>query len=247
MTDDLAAPAAPAAADTHGAPGIPDPVEPTTLPIAGSDRSWPVRRVFCVGRNYADHAREMGNDPDREPPFFFTKPADAVVHASGSIPYPPLTTDFHYAVELVIAIGRGGADIEVDAAAGHIFGYGAGIDLPRRDLQREAKDRGGPWDWAKAFDLSAPVSAIHPLPTILDSGRIWLSVNGELRQDGDLAAMIWPVADIVAAASRAVSLQPGDLIFTGTPAGVGPLQPGDVVTGGVEGVDEFTVTITGRA
>lgn len=228
MTDHVIAP--PAAAD---------------VAVEGTDARFPIRRVFCVGRNYAAHAREMGKDPDREPPFFFTKPADAVCDAGGTIPYPPLTQDLHHEVELVVAIGRGGRDIAPEDAESHIWGYGIGIDLTRRDLQQQAKDLGRPWDWGKAFDRSAPCSPLVPASRIghPKSGRISLSVNGEIRQQGDLADQIWPVADIVAICSASVELRPGDLIFTGTPAGVAALKPGDRLEGEIEGVARLSLAI----
>ena len=228
MTDYVIAP--PAAAD---------------IAVAGTEARFPIRRVFCVGRNYAAHAREMGKDPDREPPFFFTKPADAVCDAGGTIPYPPLTQDLHHEVELVVAIGRGGRDIAPEDAQMHIWGYGIGIDLTRRDLQQQAKDLGRPWDWGKAFDRSAPCSPLVPASRIghPTKGRISLSVNGELRQQGDLADQIWPVDDIVAICSASVELMPGDLIFTGTPAGVAALKPGDRLEGEIEGVAQLRLTI----
>jgi fumarylpyruvate hydrolase len=235
----------------------------TTLAVAGTAALWPVRRVLCVGRNYAEHAREMGADPDREPPFFFGKPTDAVISAAGIVPYPPLTNDLQFEVELVIAIGGTAANIASGDALRVVFGYAVGVDLTRRDLQNDAKALRRPWDWAKGFDASAPVSPIQPFtegpasgaPTselpasgtralgVPTSGAIWLNVNGEEKQRGDLAAMIWGVAEIVAFASQSVVLKPGDLIFTGTPAGVGTIVPGDVVSGGVEGVAEFSFTI----
>lgn len=216
-----------------------------SVEIAGCAARFAVRRVFCVGRNYADHAREMGADPNREPPFFFTKPADAIVPASGTVPYPTLTSELHYEIELVIAIGRGGRAIAADAALDHVWGYGVGVDLTRRDLQAEAKKAGRPWDWAKGFDASGPVTALHPAASIghPQRGRIWLAVNGALRQQGDLADMIWPIPDVIAYASRAVELRAGDLIFTGTPAGVAALQPGERVTGGVDGVASFEFVV----
>jgi fumarylpyruvate hydrolase len=218
-----------------------------TVAVAGTAERFPVRRIFCVGRNYAAHAREMGNDPDREPPFFFTKPADAVVDSGTAIPYPMLTASLHHEIELVVAIGTAGADIAVDGALAHIWGYGVGIDLTRRDLQDEAKQMRRPWDWSKGFDLSAPCGPLSPASKVAHpaSGRIWLAVNGETRQDADLADLIWPVADIVSICSRAMALKPGDLIFTGTPAGVGAIEPGDRVTGGIDGLGEISLDVEG--
>jgi len=223
---------------------IPQP--PTaSVAIAGDSRRFPIRRVFCVGRNYSEHAREMGHDPDREPPFFFAKPADAVVPAEGVIAYPPLTADLHHEVELVVAIGEGGADIEPEQALAHVWGYGAGLDLTRRDLQAHAKKLGRPWDFAKGFDESAPCTALVPAATLGHpaSGAIWLQVNGEERQRGNLNDQIWSVPEVISYLSRAVTLQPGDLIFTGTPAGVGALQPGDHVSAGIDGIAEFELRI----
>ncbi|WP_299752049.1 fumarylacetoacetate hydrolase family protein [uncultured Tateyamaria sp.] len=219
--------------------------QPASVAVAGSEDRFPIRRIFCVGRNYAAHAREMGKDPDREPPFFFTKPADAVVDSPCTIPYPPLTADLHHEIELVIAIGTGGANIPADAVMDHVWGAGVGIDMTRRDLQAEAKKMGRPWDWAKAFDFSAPMSPLVPLQNVpsLTAGRIWLAVNGEVRQDADIADLIWPVREHVAYLSQAVTLAPGDLIMTGTPAGVGAVKTGDVMTGGVEGIAEIEVTV----
>jgi fumarylpyruvate hydrolase len=222
---------------------FPPPPTPSVA-IAGSGKRFPVRRIFCVGRNYAAHARELGND-ERDPPFFFTKPADAVVDSGAVIPYPALTNNLHHEIELVAAIGRGGFRIARDAALGHVWGYGVGVDLTRRDLQDVAKKAARPWDWSKAFDQSAPCGPLAPVETTGHpaKGRIWLSVNGETRQDGDLAELIWPIADVVAICSEAMELRPGDLIFTGTPAGVGPLAAGDRVSGGVDGVGTVEVTL----
>ncbi|VDC19073.1 Fumarylpyruvate hydrolase [Pseudogemmobacter humi] len=222
------------------------PPAPASLAIAGSDARFPVRRIFCVGRNYAAHAREMGKDPDREPPFFFTKPADAVADSGTAIPYPPETRDFHYEIELIIAIGADGADVPVEKARDLIWGYGVGIDLTRRDLQLQARDKGRPWDWGKAFDLSAPIAPLHPVAQTghLESGRIWLAVNGNIRQDADITELIWNVPEIVSTLSRSMVLRRGDIIMTGTPAGVGAIVPGDRVTGGVEGLGEIAITIT---
>lgn len=231
---------------------VPLPPVPS-LAVAGTDARFPVRRVFCVGRNYAKHALEMGADPERSPPFFFAKPADAVLDAyptlGASVPYPPLTDDLHHEVELVVAIGTGGADIAPDDALDHVFGYGVALDLTRRDLQAAAKKDGRPWHDAKGFDHSAPASALQPASAIGHprAGRIWLSVDGETRQDADLSELIWPVPDILAHLSRSVRLAPGDLVLTGTPAGVGPLQPGQRVVAGVEDVALLSVTIGPRS
>lgn len=222
--------------------------ETASVAVAGSSARFPVRRVFCVGRNYAAHAREMGSDPNREPPFFFTKPADAVVPASGAVPYPPSTNDLHHEVELVVALKSGGKDIDAAQALDLVWGYGVGLDLTRRDLQAAAKDAGRPWDMAKGFDASAPCSLLHPVSDVGHpaQARIWLEVNGTLRQEGNLDEMIWPVADVIASLSRLVTLAPGDLIYSGTPSGVGALQPGDRVRGGVDGVDTFELDIAPR-
>jgi fumarylpyruvate hydrolase len=223
---------------------IPAPPQPTVA-VFGTQARFPVRRIFCVGRNYAAHAREMGSDPTREAPFFFCKPADAVVDTGTAIPYPPETQNLHHEIELVVAIGKAGADIAVAQALDHVFGYAAGIDLTRRDLQNAAKDHGRPWDWGKGFDHSAPIA---PLRQVAEIGhparaRIWLAVNGKLRQDSNTADMIWPVADIISIASRSMELRPGDLIMTGTPENVGPLVPGDVVTGGIEGLPDIEIVV----
>lgn len=221
------------------------PPTPPSVAVAGGKTRFPVRRIFCVGRNYAAHAREMGKDPDQEPPFFFTKPADAVVDSGATLPYPPETEDLHYEVELVVAIGVGGSNIAEARAAQHIWGYGVGVDLTRRDLQNAAKALGRPWDWAKAFDRSAPCGPIarardigHPT-----QGRIWLAVNGVLKQDGALQDMIWTPPAIIAVLSRSMDVRPGDLIFTGTPAGVGALQPGDQVDAGVEDIGDVRFSL----
>lgn len=207
--------------------------------LAGSEARFPVRRIYCVARNYAEHAREMGYDPDREPPFFFNKPADALVENGCDVPYPPRTNNLHHEVELVIAIGKSGRNIPVEDAEAHIYGYAVGNDLTRRDLQSLAKKDGRPWDTAKGFDNSAPMSAIHRVDEVghLREGRIWLKVNGETRQDGDLNAMIWSIPEVIAELSTLYELRAGDLIFTGTPAGVGPVVPGDIIECGVDGLD----------
>ena len=226
---------------------LPPPV-PASVAVEGSAARFAVRRIICVGRNYAAHAREMGRDPDREPPFFFLKPADAVVDSGSTVPYPPLTENLHYEIELVVAIGTGGADIPPDGALDHVFGYGVGIDLTRRDLQLAARDQGRPWDWGKAFDCSAPVASLRTAAQAGHPGaaRIWLAVNGTVKQDSDIAKLIWPVRDIIAMASQAMELQPGDLIMTGTPEGVGPVKPGDAITGGITGLGEIRLTIGAR-
>ena len=207
-----------------------------------------MRRIFCVGRNYAAHAREMGNDPDREPPFFFGKPADAVVDSGTTIPYPALTENLHHEIELVVAIGRGGSNIPEAEALDHVWGYGVGIDFTRRDLQDTAKKMGRPWDWSKGFDQSAPCGPIMPVAQSghPSSGRVWLSVNGEVRQEGDLNELIWSIPEVIAICSAAMELKAGDLIYTGTPAGVGAVNDGDRITGGVEGVGEIEITIGAR-
>lgn len=215
-----------------------------SVAVEGTAARFPVRRIFCVGRNYADHAREMGNDPDREPPFFFTKPADALVATGATVAYPPATSDFHHEAELVIALGKGGADVPVADAPALIFGHAAGNDLTRRDLQADAKQTRRPWDMSKGFDASAVIGAIRPGP--LADGRLRCTVNGAVRQDTLLSAMIWPVADIIAYLSRLVLLAPGDLIYTGTPAGVGALVTGDRCEVTIDGLQPAVVTIAGR-
>jgi fumarylpyruvate hydrolase len=218
------------------------PPPPPSLAILGTDQRFPVARIWCVGRNYAAHAREMGADPDREPPFFFAKPATALV-TDGRVPYPPATHDLQHEVELVVTIHGSGRDVAVEDALTLVFGYAVGIDLTRRDLQHDAKKHGRPWDMAKGFDFSAPCSPLQPATTHPTQGRIELSVQGKLRQHADLRDMLWSVAETVSALSRLVTLRPGDLIFTGTPEGVGPVLPGDVLTCAVAGVATLTVTI----
>ena len=204
-----------------------------------------MRRIFCVGRNYAEHAREMGMDPEREPPFFFTKPADAVVADGSRIAFPSRTANLHHEIELVLALGSGGRDIPVASAVDHIFGYAVGLDLTRRDLQAAARKEGRPWDTAKGFDQSAPISAIVPAIETghPQRGRILLAVNGSARQQGDIADMIWNVPEIVAELSTYFELAAGDLIYTGTPAGVGPIERGDHLEGSIEGVGTLALTI----
>lgn len=223
------------------------PVQPSVA-IVGGDARFPVRRIFCVGRNYAGHVREMGNDPRSEPPIFFTKPADAVVESGAAIPYPQNTANLHHEVELVLAIGRGGAQIDEAAALEQVWGYGVGVDLTRRDRQAEAKQAGAPWDVAKAFDQSAPIGPLTPAAQCghLNNGRIWLSVNGAVRQEADLGDMIWKTPEIVSALSRSWALRPGDLVFTGTPAGVSALHIGDSVQCGVAGLADLAFSIGAR-
>jgi fumarylpyruvate hydrolase len=212
--------------------------------IDGSAQRFPVHRIYCVGRNYADHAKEMGTDPKSDPPVFFMKPADAVRPTESAIPYPPQTSNLHHEIELVVAMGTGGRDIPAARALEHVFGYAAGNDLTRRDLQNAAKRLGTPWDTSKGFDASAPCGALRPASAgHVASGRIWLSVNGQVRQDADVSAMIWSVPEIIAQLSRFYTLEPGDLIYTGTPAGVGPLVPGDLIEGGIQGLPGLRHTI----
>lgn len=220
------------------------PPPPASLAIDASRDRFPLRRIFCVGRNYSAHVREMGADT-REPPFFFCKPADAVVDSGAHIRFPVACTNLHHEAELVVALGRGGADIDADSAQDHVWGYAAGIDLTRRDLQSAAKAARRPWDMAKGFDRSAPCGALLPVtrgghPA---RGHIRLSVNDDIRQDADLAEMIWPVPQIIAHLSRLVRLAPGDLVFTGTPAGVGPVVPGDRLRVEIAGLPELALTV----
>ena len=216
-----------------------------TAGIAGSDALFPVRRIWCVGRNYAAHAREMGYDPAREPPFFFGKPADALHPETEAVPFPSATRDFHHEVELVVALARGGRDIPAAAAQDAIFGYGIGIDWTRRDLQAEAKAQGKPWDAAKGFDHSATLGPLHPAAAVGHpaSARIWLAVNGVLRQDADIATLIWSVPEVIASLSRLFEVRAGDLIYTGTPAGVGAVHRGDRIACGIEGLGEIETLI----
>lgn len=221
-----------------------DPDPPATIPVAGGPLRFPVRRIWCIGRNYADHAEEMGFDPNAEPPFFFSKPADSIVADGSSLPFPLATSELHFEVELVVALQSGGTQIPAEEALNHVYGYATGLDMTRRDLQAEAKRLGRPWDLAKAFDQSAPIGAIMPAAAIghPDRGAISMRLNGELRQDGDLAQQIWPVASAIAFLSNSVELRAGDLIMTGTPAGVGSVQPGDTLEAGIEGVGTLTVS-----
>jgi fumarylpyruvate hydrolase len=222
---------------------IAPPVIPA-LPVRGSARMFPVRRIFCVGRNYAEHAIEMGSDPTREPPFYFAKPADALVVDGADMPYPPATQSLHHEMELVVAIGSAGRDIPVGDALRHVWGYCAGLDMTRRDLQNEAKKTGRPWDMGKGFDHSAPMGALVPARGVDPSrGRIELRVNGEVRQESDLSKLIWSVPEVISNLSHLVRLAPGDLIMTGTPEGVAAVKRGDLLEGMVEGVGEVRCRI----
>jgi fumarylpyruvate hydrolase len=216
-----------------------------TVPVVGSAVPFPVRRIYCVGRNYVAHIREMKESDERDPPFFFQKPPDAIVGDKAVVPYPPLTNDLHYEVELAVAIGQGGRNIPVHDAESHIFGYAIGIDLTRRDRQREAGKRGLPWEIGKSFDHSAPCGPIHPISGTgaIRKGPITLSVNGEMRQRGDISEMIWNVPEIIANLSAQYELRPGDLIFTGTPSGVGPIVPGDEIECAIGGLGKLQITI----
>ena len=220
------------------------PPAPVALPVRGSRALFPIRRVYCVGRNYAEHAIEMGHDPNKEPPFFFQKNPDNVV-TDGRFPYPSATKDVHHEIELVVALSKGGENIPVGNALDHVFGYAVGLDMTRRDLQGEAKKMGRPWEVGKAFERSAPLGELalaaeigHP-----GTGAIWLKVNGEERQRGDLNQMIWKVPEAISYLSGLFRLAPGDLIMSGTPAGVGAVKPGDEMLGHVEGVGELKVTV----
>jgi fumarylpyruvate hydrolase len=215
----------------------------TTVAVAGMDVVFPVARVFCVGRNYAEHSIEMGHDPDREPPFFFMKPANAVV-PSGRLPFPTQTQDLHHEVELVVALAQGGGDIPVERALDHVFGYAVGLDMTRRDFQAEAKRMGRPWDMAKGFDQSAPTGEIRVVEEIghPTKGAVWLRINGEPRQQGDLDQQLWKVPETISFLSTLVALRPGDLIMTGTPKGVGRVEPGDRLEGHIDGVGDLSVS-----
>jgi len=224
------------------------PLAVSTVAITGENTRFPVRRIFCVGRNYIAHAVEMGTDPSREPPFFFTKPADpadAVVDSGVTVPYPPETEDFQFEAELVVAIGKAGFRVAEEDVPSYIYGYAAGNDLTRRDLQMKARKTGRPWDWGKAFDLSAPCAPLHTIEKTgeLTHGKILLQVNGETKQEADISQLIWNVREIVSILSHSMHLQPGDLIYTGTPAGVGPVKTGDTMVVSIEGLGELTTTV----
>jgi fumarylpyruvate hydrolase len=220
-----------------------------TLPVAGRVERFPIHRVFCVGRNYAAHAREMGKDPDREPPFFFMKPANAVVDASlpTRVPYPSKTKDYHHEIELVVAIGRGGSNISIANALEHVYGYAVGLDMTRRDLQLEARDKGRPWEFGKSFAKSAPIGPLHRAQEVGHpaSAPISLTVNGQPRQSSDIAKLIWSVAECVAHLSEYEVLEPGDILMTGTPEGVGAVVAGDVMRGEIRGLGGIEVRVAG--
>jgi fumarylpyruvate hydrolase len=221
-----------------------------TLAVAGTEEQFPVNRIFCVGRNYAAHAREMGRDPEREAPFFFMKPACAAIQAGEApitIPYPPKTGNFHHEIELVVAIGKGGVNIPVEQALEHVYGYAVGLDMTRRDLQLEARDKGRPWEFGKSFAQSAPIGAIHRAQDVghLRSAAISLSVNGASRQSSDIEKLIWSVAESIAYLSEYEAIEPGDIIMTGTPEGVNAVQPGDEMRGAITGLGEIVVRVAG--
>lgn len=220
------------------------PIQPS-VGINGAQQRFPVRRILCVGRNYAAHRQEMGGD-DRNPPFFFAKPADALADGGQPVAYPSATYDLHHEIELVIAIGKAGVNVPAASALDLVFGYAVGVDLTRRDLQAAAKAKGEPWEAAKGFDQSAPIGEISPWKGAPPAGRIWLSVNGQIRQDSLVDQMIWTVPEIIAQASMLWGLAPGDLIFTGTPDGVGPIQTGDRLEGGIDGLGVVTFSVVGN-
>jgi fumarylpyruvate hydrolase len=216
-----------------------------TVPVRNSDRLFPVHRIYCVGRNYAEHAIEMGHDPNREAPFFFQKNPDTIVKNGGDFPYPDASKDVHHELEMVVALKSGGKNIAVDAALDHVFGYAVGLDMTRRDLQGEAKKAGRPWEVGKAFEAAAPCSEIVPASEIghPSKGAVWLKINGETKQKGDLDQLIWKVPEMIAYLSGLFELKAGDLIYSGTPAGVGPVKRGDALHGGVDGVGELKITV----
>lgn len=226
-----------------------EPEAPVTVPVDGSDARFPVRRIYCVGRNYAAHAREMGFDPTREPPFFFCKPADAIVAVThgqvGEVSYPSQTSEFQHEIELVVAIGRAGRDIPIERANAHVWGYAVGLDMTRRDLQLRLRDKGRPWELGKAFDQSAPVGPLVPASRIghPTAGAIWVQVDGQDRQRSNIAKLIWSVPEVISNLSTYFELRPGDLIFTGTPEGVGSVQVGQTMLGGIDGLGELSVRV----
>jgi fumarylpyruvate hydrolase len=220
------------------------PAAVATLPVQGSDKLFPIHRIYCVGRNYAEHAIEMGHDPSKEPPFFFQKNPDNII-TDGKFPYPSATTDVHHEIEMVVALSKGGTNIPVESALDHVFGYGVGLDMTRRDLQGEAKKLGRPWEVGKAFEASAPCGPLVPASEIghPTSGAVTLKVNAEIRQQGDLNQLIWKVPEMISYLSGLFTLQPGDIIMTGTPAGVGAVVRGDVLEGFVEGIGKIEVVV----
>jgi 2-keto-4-pentenoate hydratase/2-oxohepta-3-ene-1,7-dioic acid hydratase in catechol pathway len=236
----------------QAASGVQTPFEVagSTIPIVGSAQRFPVRRIYCIGRNYAAHAREMGSDPTREPPFFFQKPADAIQNvAPGTVadhPYPTLTKNYHYEVELVAALHKGGRNVAPEAALELVYGYAIGLDMTRRDLQRAMGDQKKPWEIGKSFDMSAPIGPLHPVAAIghFKKGAIWLEVNGQTKQEADLSQMIWNVAEQISQLSQAFELKPGDIIYSGTPENVGPVVRGDVIEGHIDGLPNLGIRIT---
>lgn len=220
------------------------PAPVTSVEVTGTNERFPVRRIYCVGRNYLAHIREMGND-ERKPPFFFQKPSDAIVSNGGEFKYPTQSENVHHEIELVIAIVKRGKNISVENALDHVYGYSLGIDMTRRDHQNKAKADGKPWEAAKSFDHSAPIGSIRPVSEIghPNSGRIWLAVNGEIRQDSDLSLQIWNVQESISHLSKLFEVMPGDLIFTGTPDGVGPVNQGNEITGGIDGIGQIKISV----
>ena len=231
--------------EEHGMSYVISPPELVTLPVRGNSAAFPVHRVYCVGRNYAAHAIEMGHDPDRDDPFFFQKNPDNLVINGGDFPYPDKSNDVHHEIEMVVALKEGGRNIPVEEALDHVWGYGVALDMTRRDLQGQQKKTGRPWEIGKAFDHSAPCSELVPASEIghPDSGAVWLKINGELRQEGDLNQLIWKVPEMISFLSGLFTLAPGDLILSGTPAGVGPVQRGDVLEGHIEGVGDLRTRV----
>ena len=222
------------------------PPSRASLPVAGTSQIFPVRRIYCVGRNYVAHVREMGGDESRDPPIFFQKPSDSIVPDGSSISYPPMTSNYHYELELVVAIKKGGRDIPVEDALDHIYGYGVGLDMTRRDVQMDLGKSGLPWEAGKAFDESCPCGPLHPVEQVghISEGSIRLTVDSEVKQDSDLRLMIWKVPEIIANLSKYFMLQPGDIILTGTPAGVGAVIPGNELVGSIDKLGTLTVRIS---